>query len=810
MKWSVFSKLAASVLLLTTAETLVQACGGSEDPYDYYPSFFDNRATAEPAFAPFYYTGYQLFYDDGYWGDDAQKASFLDTAAQTDANLAEWRAYTGASIPFADLDSFIYAYPLADVSALYYNIEKGQAAPLPEPMERNRMTQWFRQSKDLEALGYLMHAKRCEPLAVPQWNDWEPVTRDTAQAGRLIKSGLQLHAAAKKDFFKTRYAYQVLRTAFYAGRHSQTLDLYKTFYPTTEPTGEIGQRIVGLRAGALNRTGRKAEAAYLYSRLFSMNDGRKKSDFTSYDFAGGFENKAAVLKLCKNGSEAATVHVLHGLHAYEQALPHMQAAYAADPTVRGLEVLMAREISKIEERYYRDKILAERDLRGSENYWNRYADYYGGDDPEIAARRAKFSTYAKQLSAFAQPLAQNGARRGFWAISMAYLAFLQDDAAATRAHLEKARAQKLSPREADLLRVVATLAIVRGASPLTADAERELLPNLQWLEGRAAADARMAKSYRDLMGTVLATSYLKARDTVKAVYALARGNTFWSDESGNYKMQYGPDEDFGDLSGALLEAMSNGRLQEVKAYAASRKKSAYDTWLTGGTRTYTPEVLAELEGTKLLRQHRFADAAKAFEASSDAVLKKRMLPNPFHAEIRDWMEPTAGDEPEMDKLAFARRMAQLQKKTDAESRYQYGVGLYSMTYYGKAHRAYDYYRSTSDGAGYYEDANRKKLPQHLQEYYGAYTAEEAFKQTIAATTDTELKARATWMAAKCWQKRCPASPAEYSFQRAEQDYYRYSLRNPYLAQFVAASRTTAFYRDAEETCAWLRDYAAKR
>lgn len=807
MNWKFFLTCIVSAALLLTAESIVQACGGGEDPYDYYPSFFDNRAVAEPAFTPFYYTGYQLFYDDGYWGDEAATNSFLDRATPADANLLEWQSYTSANIPLADLDSFIYTYPLADLSSLYYHLEKAQPLSIPGEMQRNGMTRWFTSSKDLEALGYLMHAKKCEPMATPNWNDWEPVKRDTAEAARLIKSGLQLHAVAKKNFFKTRYAYQALRTAFYAGRHKQTLDLYKQLFGYGEPTGEIGQRIIGLHAGALNKTGRKAEAAYLYSRLFALNDGRKKSDYLSYKFSGGFEAKAAVLKLCKTGSEQATVHILHGLNEYDEALPHMQAAYSADPTARGLDVLMAREISKVEERYFRHKILAERDIKPGENYWNRYVDY-GSDDPATQAKRKGLATYPQRLAAFAQPLAGSGIRRGFWNLSLAYLAFLADDITRTRSYLETAAAHKLNDREADLRRVISTLAIVRGSVPLTASAEKELLPNLLWLEGRTRQDERLAKSYRDLMSTVLATAYLKARDTVKAVYTLARGNYSYMDDTG--AMAYGPDEDFGDLSGALLERMSNERLQDVKAYAASAKKSDYDRWLTSGMRTYTPDVLHELEGTKLLRQHRFADAVAVFQKCSGAILEKRKLSNPFNAEIRDWMELTKEDSPAFTKLAFARRMAELEGRSDAESRYQYGVGLYSMTYYGKGHPAFDYFRSSVDGAGYYEDGDRKKLPRDLQNYYGAYAAEEAFTESMAKAGDPELRARATWMAAKCWQKRCPAPTGQYSFQREKKEYYLYSLRNPYFAQLRSTGARTAFYRDAQETCAWLRDYAKKQ
>ncbi len=70
---------------------------------------------------------------------------------------------------------------------------------MPDSVKRNGMTQWFLQDKDLEALGYLMFAKKCEVYAAPA-SDWNAPAKDMKGMGNAVKAGLQLWKAAKKDF----------------------------------------------------------------------------------------------------------------------------------------------------------------------------------------------------------------------------------------------------------------------------------------------------------------------------------------------------------------------------------------------------------------------------------------------------------------------------------------------------------------------------------------------------------------------------------------------------------------------------------
>ena len=143
--WAFALLTGAAALLL---EQIVIACGGGEDPYDYYTTFFHNNLAGSPAYMPFYFvTGYQ-YYDDWNYG--------YTPDMETDENLKEWMTYGSNQFTAKDAHAFIYAYPYAQLSNLYYHIEKGNPLQLPDSVQRNSMTRWFLAGKDLEALGYLM------------------------------------------------------------------------------------------------------------------------------------------------------------------------------------------------------------------------------------------------------------------------------------------------------------------------------------------------------------------------------------------------------------------------------------------------------------------------------------------------------------------------------------------------------------------------------------------------------------------------------------------------------------------------------
>ncbi len=139
---------AFTVLIIIGAlclEQIVTACGGYDDPYDYYTSFFQNNVTGSKAYSMFYYTSGLNYYDQ--WG------GLDEDDTPDDINIKEWLEYGQQQFSNADAAAFIYKYAYKDLNNLYYHIEQQKTLQLPDSVSRNSMTKWFLKDKDLEALG---------------------------------------------------------------------------------------------------------------------------------------------------------------------------------------------------------------------------------------------------------------------------------------------------------------------------------------------------------------------------------------------------------------------------------------------------------------------------------------------------------------------------------------------------------------------------------------------------------------------------------------------------------------------------------
>jgi hypothetical protein len=785
-----------SLLML---QTLVQASGAEEYYQDYSPVFFDD-ALAGKGNTDFLQFRYSLLndrlQDDWHWEGDS---TYVPTTADTaDGNRAEWAAYAGG-LPLADVDSFVYTYPRTSLSALYYNLEKGTAAGSTQTYEGNAMTKWFRRAKDLEALGYLMWAKQVEEATTKPGNySWEaPPPPDAAQLQKLQKGGGQLLAAAKGPFVKQRYAYQLLKLQFQGGQYRELLAGYDSL--AGGATGNMATRMLGLKAGAHYKLKQKAQAAYLYSRVFDQGPEWRRTAFISYDWSDGYKLTPAVLKQCSSPHERAVVYLLSGFQEGGEALPQLAAAAKEDPAIAGLEALFTREINKVESGVLDASINPPvKPLQGNAN--PKAVQEYAAAQKRAADNR----TYLSGLVGFGQLQASRvpAAQQGYWHIALAYLGFMQGNESLLQEQLALAGKAPLSLNEKNQVTVLQLLQTVKVDAPITGETEARMLPYLKQLDARVKNSPEADRIYRNFIGAFLAGKYGAQKDSVKALFALARVQRSWGDDGQIYSVA----DDYTDVPGEFLEGLSPAGFEAVKAFAASNAHSPFENWLLQSN-AYPIGRLYDLEGTRKMRQYKFAEAATLYAKVPKEIAQKYLLTDPFKFDAGPYIDDN-GQTKTMTRGEFATKMAGLQSKTDAQSLYEYGLGLYGMSYYGWGHRAYDYYRSGSSGWGYYEEPGQKELAQSEREYYKVYSAEKAFVNAAAATTSKELKAAAFFMASKCWQKRTPVTKERTYYE--DRTHYLYSLKSPYFKYLKTDYAGTQTYEEILRQCAYFKDYVKKR
>ena len=407
MKWKIFMMACVSAFIISFPQNII-GCGPGIDPYDYYTSFFDPSVSPAQNLRPFWYTGYNFLYDE-------------EEPVKTEDLLAnEWAAYCGVPVTDADAKAFVMKYSQKDISNLYFNIEKNQPLKIPDSMKRNSMTTYFTGKKDLEALGYILYAKKAEPYVTGSYNSWEAIKRDSLTMAKLIKNGIQLHAAAKNDLMQLKYGYQVVRLAHYSGNYADAVRYYDMYIAPNGSASVLQNLSLALKAGALFRQGKGREAAYLFSKEFNAADVKKISNYMSFKWAvvsGADRND--YLQLCKNDKEKAGMLAMFALGSTQNETGTIDKIFSLDPANPALETITAREINKLEETYFTPTLSKE---KGGKTFFYSWGEMT--TDSALDAGQKKLQELGGQLEKMGREAKSNN---GFYVISAAYCSLMQKD-----------------------------------------------------------------------------------------------------------------------------------------------------------------------------------------------------------------------------------------------------------------------------------------------------------------------------------------------------------------------------------------------
>ena len=331
--------LCVSTFFVSFPQNII-GCGPGIDPYDYYTSFFNPDVSVNNNLRPFYYTGYNFLYDEA------------EPVQTTDVLAEEWKNYCANNVTAKDAKNFVTQFSQKDISNIYFNIEKSQPLKIPDSVKQNSVTKYFVQQKDLEALGYIIYAKKAEPYVTGDYTTWEPIKRDSIVMAKLIKNGQQLYSASKKELFKLKYAYQITRLAFYSGNNEDAIKFYDEYIAANKIESVLQPLSFALKGGAQYKLGNKKEAAYIFSKVFALADVKKVSNYQSFRWAVDSKaNRNEYLQLCKNDIEKADMLALFALGSAANETETIAEIAKLNPLNTTLETLIAREINKLEESY---------------------------------------------------------------------------------------------------------------------------------------------------------------------------------------------------------------------------------------------------------------------------------------------------------------------------------------------------------------------------------------------------------------------------------------------------------------------------
>lgn len=785
--------IVCSSFLLTAIPGNMIGCGPDVDPYDYFTQFFSaSQWEGKQNYRPFYYTGYRTLYSDA------------EVTVTSDVLLDEWLAYTGKSVKREDAMQFIFGGDPDEMAALKLSIESKIPLAASEDFLQNSFTRFIQKKRDLECLNYIAYAKRAEPFVTGEPQSWQPVQRDAVQMAALINDGLQLHKAAKKNFFKLKYAYQLVRLAHYSGRFEQAITLYDSLVAKNNVRSVLQPMSLALKAGALLRTGNPREAAYAYSRAFAASPVKRISNYISFDWcvSGKDIPMEDYLSLCRNNRERADMLALFGLNTPGNAFSILQQIHALDPASEVLEVLAVREINKLEEKYLTPNLSA---IPGGGTFYFSYWFADEGSAAEMKTRREEVS----HLAIFYEQLANDRKvkNRGLYANGAAYLHLMLGDFSRAHTLLQHAKSFELNSKQKDQWAMINLLVAINEEPEMNAATEAKILPSLEWLFSKVEEEKKNIVTednptkewsifWRNLFAEVLAKKYHSAGNYVKETMCMGVAD-------------YASGYSWSGISFMQEKLNAQGVMKLYREYTQS-SPAAYDRFLITHNHIRLKDI-TEHAGVAFLREHDFERAEEWLSKTESGTT--RILKDPFKELLFDREHILPGETGSTTRLSFTREMLRLQKSAEGKkseqkafSLYKMGLGFYNITYYGYAWELVTYFRSGSDGYYIPPDAGLFK-----KEYYGAFTAHEYFKQAMEASTDKEFRAKCLFMMAKCSQKQISQPRYDYrlSYSRYQDGMklYKESFENNrYFPEFTAQYSNTSFFQTAYNSCSYLRDF----
>ncbi len=802
MNWKKFLIVCVNLACVAFPYNIIGCAGGDADPYDYYVSFFSKNTSAAPGFQPFYFTNVQFLYSE---------KEPVNTATAT---AAEWAAYGNNAFSGKDAYAFVVEYARKDLANLYYHLEKNQPLQIPDSVSNNGMTKFFSSGKDLEALGYILYAKQVEPNVTGEWTAWEPISRDQEKMGKLMKNGQQLYAVAKNNFIKLRLAYQVARLAHYSGRYTEAIQWYDTGIsdnPTQSVLKDLG---LSLKAGAMMRLGQKPEAAYIFSQLFSKSELKRISNYMSFDWCVKRFDEAdrkKCLALCKTDLEKANMLGLFALGSNRDELNALKRIQQLAPNSPLLEILLVREMNKLEEYYYTPALQFH---TGKDRIMLNYAEITTSDSSYQA-----FYKETKALTAFCQEAAKQAStpNKALYSLTAAHASLITGDYPATRKLLDDTKKLKLSQPLQDQWAMTNLLWIINTMPTFDSRSEEQLFSSMRWLEKMASTDTEYAKFYRRIYSEILAPRYQQMEVAARIKYLLCIGVADWIQKT-YVKDGWGY---YGGALSKLRTELSGTEVEQLIQLMESKNLNAFEKYIVEHN-SFSKNDVNDVAGTSFLRQFDYANAIKWFSKIPADYYKEEpyttyLAANPFADLIIDTHAPTPQDTVRYTRLSFSRKMLQLETDlktaSDPEKKaklyYELAKGYYQMSYYGNSWLLVQYSWSSNESVS---DANPLKPGE--KEYFGVYKAEDHYLKAFALTKDKNLKARCLFMAAKCDQKQVDmplwnAKQDYKEYEKAMTAYRRKLMVSPHFTTLAREYSTTPFYKEAYNTCSYLKDFVRK-
>ena len=298
----------ASILFSATAFP----CGWSEPEYFYHSKSLD---ILYGELVKQHFVRRRSYFPGSYNSDEYDESQVTENH-----NLQAWGNYLKVS--------------REDAKAIVYERNEEKLATQPEAVKT-----------------YLGIVAKQDPLANqgdPRWLSKEEQLEQkeaNAKLGKEVLGEINKQLETEKDaFLRQRYTYLLIRALHYTGQYPQVLSEYTRLAPDIQqPDKEVAIWTGLLYAGALQRTGKRAEAAYQFATLLAKTDTKKLQAQLNFSIKTD-EEWNALMALCKSDDEKALMHFVRALRVDANSLAELKSVYALAPDSDWFDAMLFREL----------------------------------------------------------------------------------------------------------------------------------------------------------------------------------------------------------------------------------------------------------------------------------------------------------------------------------------------------------------------------------------------------------------------------------------------------------------------------------
>jgi hypothetical protein len=217
------------------------------------------------------------------------------------------------------------------------------------PNDTNSYTQLKTELKKNKPWGdFVDFAKKCES-AISTNDPWISIQTDSLQLCRnnLITQGQKKLDTQTDVFWKKKYAFQLLRLAFYNADLVMFNHLFHTYFNYRNYTSPLDMWAANYKSMVLEYEGEIDSANFIHAMVF-CNSSNKMLISHQWYTPRNFEEQ---LKMAKTKEEESNLYMLRALKQYGNAMDDIVQVYTLNPTHSLLPLALTREMNKVEDVY---------------------------------------------------------------------------------------------------------------------------------------------------------------------------------------------------------------------------------------------------------------------------------------------------------------------------------------------------------------------------------------------------------------------------------------------------------------------------